>query len=342
MKKSTLEKASAVLKKIETVLKGGAGASKSSLSELSSEFYTLVPHNFGMKGPPPINNLQLLLAKSELLQTLGDVEIAQSILKAADASGVIENPIDSHYKKLRCNLTPLDHGSSLFNLLSRYTTQTHGPTHTNYTLQVLDIFEVSRYCSSPPLSLRSLFALILTLALSREGEAARAEKHKNMDNRYLLWHGSRLTNWMGILSQGLRIAPPEAPVTGYMFGKGLYFADVSSKSANYCCTSADNNTGIMVLSEVALGKMYDCFQAEYMDKPKPGFDSTRGVGKLYPNPSDTQTLPGGVKVPVGACVPQMINNGGGYTALQYNEFIVYDVAQATIRYLLKLKFNYKK
>jgi poly [ADP-ribose] polymerase len=33
--------------------------------------------------------------------------------------------------------------------------------------------------------------------------------------------------------QGLRIAPPEAPVTGYMFGKGVYFADSSSKSANY-------------------------------------------------------------------------------------------------------------
>ena len=44
--------------------------------------------------------------------------------------------------------------------------------------------------------------------------------------RMLLWHGSRLTNWVGILSKGLRIAPPEAPVTGYMFGKGVYFADM--------------------------------------------------------------------------------------------------------------------
>jgi len=35
-------------------------------------------------------------------------------------------------------------------------------------------------------------------------------------------------------TQGLRIAPKEAPVTGYMFGKGVYFADMSSKSANYC------------------------------------------------------------------------------------------------------------
>ena len=39
--------------------------------------------------------------------------------------------------------------------------------------------------------------------------------------RQLLWHGSRLTNWVGILSQGLRIAPPEAPVTGYMVGHGF-------------------------------------------------------------------------------------------------------------------------
>jgi len=31
----------------------------------------------------------------------------------------------------------------------------------------------------------------------------------------LLWHGSRTTNFAGILSQGLRIAPPEAPVVSY-------------------------------------------------------------------------------------------------------------------------------
>ena len=42
---------------------------------------------------------------------------------------------------------------------------------------------------------------------------------KDIGNRMLLWHGSRLTNFVGIISQGLRIAPPEAPVTGYMFGK---------------------------------------------------------------------------------------------------------------------------
>lgn len=54
---------------------------------------------------------------------------------------------------------------------------------------------------------------------------------------------------------GLRIAPPEAPVTGYMFGKGIYFADMVSKSANYCSTTPDNPKGLMLLCDVALGNV---------------------------------------------------------------------------------------
>ena len=44
-------------------------------------------------------------------------------------------------------------------------------------------------------------------------------------------------------------------MTGYMFGKGIYFADMVTKSANYCWTSRSNNTGLMLLCEVALGDM---------------------------------------------------------------------------------------
>ena len=62
--------------------------------------------------------------------------------------------------------------------------------------------------------------------IERKGEEERFQqspyaKVKGNDRR-LLWHGSRVTNYGGILSQGLRIAPPEAPVNGYAFGKGVY------------------------------------------------------------------------------------------------------------------------
>src|SRR5689334_5824084 len=64
------------------------------------------------------------------------------------------------------------------------------------------------------------------LRFCRTGEEERYKAWSGNANRVLLWHGSRLTNWVGILSQGLRIAPPEAPKTGYRFGKGIYFADI--------------------------------------------------------------------------------------------------------------------
>ncbi len=47
--------------------------------------------------------------------------------------------------------------------------------------------------------------------------------------KQLLFHGSKISNFVGILKEGLRIAPPEAPITGAMFGKGVYFANCSSK-----------------------------------------------------------------------------------------------------------------
>lgn len=83
----------------------------------------------------------------------------------------------------------------------------------------------------------------------------------------MLWHGSRTTNYVGILSEGLRIAPPDAPVTGYMFGKGIYFSDVPSKAANYCHATINNNEGILVLSEVALGTMHEVYRSEKFSKP---------------------------------------------------------------------------
>jgi poly [ADP-ribose] polymerase len=58
----------------------------------------------------------------------------------------------------------------------------------------------------------------------------------------MLWHGSRICNYVGILNQGLRIAPPEAPSSGYLFGKGIYFADRIQKSAPYCQPSKENST----------------------------------------------------------------------------------------------------
>lgn len=105
-------------------------------------------------------------------------------------------------------------------------------------------------------------------------------------NRKLLWHGSRTTNYGGILSQGLRIAPPEAPVSGYAFGKGVYLADISTKSANYCMPSLSGGHGLLLLCEAELGRpMYEILNADYNageEAEKKNCIATLGVGNTVP------------------------------------------------------------
>jgi len=177
--------------------------------------------------------------------------------------------------------------------------------------------------------------------MDRKGESDRYRAFETTNNRMLLWHGSRLTNFVGIISQGLRIAPPEAPVTGYMFGKGVYFADMVSKSANYCNTSRQNNIGCLLLCEVALGNTNDLYDADYHASNLPkGTMSTRGLGSTTPDPNRAVVLPDGCVVPLGAGVAaQGLQR---VPTLRYNEFIVYDTSQVRMRYLVQCRFDYQR
>lgn len=289
------------------------GASNSEFIGLSNKFFTLVPHNFGMKQAPIIDTLEMIQSKREILDNLIEVEIAYSMLQQ-DTNDEL-NPLDAHYDQLKTKLEPIDHKSEEFTLINQYVQNTHAATHDAYSLEVLDVFKVDR-----------------------TGEKRRYKPFKKLHNRQLLWHGSRLTNYVGILSHGLKIAPPEAPVTGYMFGKGIYFADMVSKSANYCFTTPENNTGLMLLSEVALGDMHELKDAKYIEKLPSGKHSVKGVGKTWPDTAQAHTRADGVVIPLGKPVTDQKMR----SSLLYNEYIVYDVAQANVQYLLKLKFNYHK
>ncbi|XP_053602526.1 poly [ADP-ribose] polymerase [Plodia interpunctella] len=295
---------SELLKYIE---KGKVNQSK--IIDATNRFFTIIPHDFGTENAPLLSSAELVQAKCQMLDSLLEIEIAYSILNTDGNDG--ESAIEESYKKLKAEITPLDRNSTEFKMIEEYAKNTHAETHSSYTLEIEEVFKVVRH-----------------------GEDKRYKPFKKLHNRRLLWHGSRITNFAGILSQGLRIAPPEAPVTGYMFGKGIYFADMVSKSANYCCTSKENPCGVLLLCEVALGNMKECSKAEYVTKLPPGTQSVLGVGRTAPAPA--RALAGGALVPAGPPV-----NSDRKTDLLYNEYIVYDVAQVNIKYLLQMKFNFK-
>ena len=79
----------------------------------------------------------------------------------------------------------------------------------------------------------------------------------------LLWRGSRITNFVGILSQGLRIAPPEAPVSGYLFGKGIYLADLAEKSIHYCRSHGSPKALILLIEVTIFNNLGCCWNSEH-------------------------------------------------------------------------------
>ncbi|XDC80304.1 hypothetical protein R6Z07F_011477 [Ovis aries] len=310
LSKRQIQAAYSILSEVQQAL--SQGSSDSHILDLSNRFYTLIPHDFGMKKPPLLNNANSVQAKVEMLDNLLDIEVAYSLLRGGSDDSS-KDPIDVNYEKLKTDIKVVDKDSEEAEIIRKYVKNTHATTHNAYDLEVVDIFKIER-----------------------EGEGQRYKPFKQLHNRRLLWHGSRTTNFAGILSQGLRIAPPEAPVTGYMFGKGIYFADMVSKSANYCHTSQGDPIGLILLGEVALGNMYELKHASHISKLPKGKHSVKGLGKTTPDPSASITMDG-VEVPLGTGISSGVND----TCLLYNEYIVYDIAQVHLKYLLKLKFNFK-
>lgn len=121
-----------------------------------------------------------------MLDTLTDMEVANTIMKTTgdtkkDAETV--NLLDKRYEELGMEeMTPLDHESHEYKSLSEYLVKSSGTTHgIRYRLE--DIFRIER-----------------------QGEKERFQKSEfaklRKSDKRLLWHGSRTTNYGGILSQG--------------------------------------------------------------------------------------------------------------------------------------------
>lgn len=122
-----------------------------------------------------------------MLDTLTDMEVANTIMKTTgdkkkDAETV--NLLDKRYTELGMEeMTPLDHKSHEYKALSEYLVKSSGTTHDiRYRLE--DIFRIERHGEK-----------------ERFQKSEFAKLHKT--DKRLLWHGSRTTNFGGILSQGL-------------------------------------------------------------------------------------------------------------------------------------------
>ncbi len=175
MAESTIQNGQRLLRKLADVINGKA---EGSVSALSDEFYSVIPHDFGFQ---KMSNFVLrtnedVKRKLEMLQSLSEVTFAIRLLSDVSADAATDR-ITASYEKLACELEHLSPSDDVVAMISRYVGTTAGNTagHTHYTLEVEDVFAVRR---------------------SGEEERFRNGLGGRLANHMLLWHGSRLSNWV--------------------------------------------------------------------------------------------------------------------------------------------------
>ena len=264
LKKKTILEAYEALKELDGFLKNGG--TRADIERCSNRFYTLIPHAYGRGAPPPLlKTTEDIKRKIQMLDTLADIEIATTLLSDTTSAGSTKAQVDINYEKLKCGIEPVDEKSAEYAAIAKYVEN----THEGHTPKIVHIYRINR-----------------------EGEEKRYESGgKKLGNRKLLWHGSRLSNFVGIISQGLRIAPPEAPASGYRFGKGVYFADMMSLSTRYCRAGGSKEELCMLLADVALGKCAELEKDQFMTQPIAGSNSTHALGRIEPGATHINLLP---------------------------------------------------
>ncbi|CDO69839.1 hypothetical protein BN946_scf184803.g37 [Trametes cinnabarina] len=122
------------------------GGFRRAVEELTGQYYSIIPHVFGRDRPIVIDNAATLKKELELVDALGDMEIASKLISSTtpkDASGRPVNPLDAHFRSLQLSkMEPVARSSGEFSALETYTRETHGATHQHYKVDVLNAFRV--------------------------------------------------------------------------------------------------------------------------------------------------------------------------------------------------------
>jgi poly [ADP-ribose] polymerase len=304
--KHQVQKGYEVLEELEDAIEG---KKSKSITDLSSRFYTLIPHSFGRRVPPPINTGDLLQKKYDMLNVLNDIEIAVSLQhKEEDAKGahLLPNPADINYGKLKAELEYVDPKTREHDFIKTYMEHTGA---SGRKLKLIDAFRIDR-----------------------KGERDRFKEHDDVKERKLLWHGTNVAVVAAIIGSGLRIMPH----SGGRVGRGIYLASENGKSVWYVGWSG--TTGVMFLAEAALGKEHTITQDNSSLKAAPkGFDCIVARGHTEPDPShDLEWTFEGKKVIIPQGKP--IKSKFTKSSFTQSEYLVYRESQVRLRYILRVQY----
>jgi poly [ADP-ribose] polymerase 2/3/4 len=227
---------------------------RSEMERLTGEFYTAIPHRIGRSraavDTAVIDSLEQFEQKQNTLQLMKDM------LQVNGEGGnvLFDAKVDQEYEALGCEIVPIESANPKFRELADYVEKSQIKTK---NLGVKNIY-----------------------GLKRKGEWDTFTS--DITNQRMLFHGSRIQNWVGILSRGILL--PKIVVSlgvnrtdaGWL-GNGIYFGDAACTSVFYT-TPGRKKTRFIAIARVALGNIKDYTKITYgLAAPPDGFHSCHGV-----------------------------------------------------------------
>lgn len=227
---------------------------QSQLEQLSGDFYTCIPHRIG-RTRDAIQSA-LIDSPADFEQKQETLQLMKDMLQVNGEAGSVlfDDEIDAKYKALQCQVGWLEPDSAEFRQIADYVT---GSQIKSKSIKVKQVY---------------------TLRRPHEWD----EFTTHIDNQRQLFHGSRIRNWVGLLSRGILL--PKIVVSmgvnrtdaGWL-GNGIYFGDTAC-TASFYTTPGKKSTRFMAVARVALGKMAPYKKITYgLERPPEGFDSCHGV-----------------------------------------------------------------
>ena len=292
------------------------------IMDLSNRYYELIPkEKFKNSCILPLTRLDEVKNEIQIIDNLTYIEKAVNILLGANNKINEINPLDYIYYSLQTYFNLIQKDTPEFNTIEKYINNTSGSD------KIINIFSVTR-----------------------KEETQSSNKFNELSNHYLLFHGTKIFNLIGIFSNGLKIAPPEAPTTGYMFGKGIYLSNMYQKSIDYCDTIRDRsdtnkikNYSYILLCEAALGNIYEPninFDTKKLDFLNQGYDSLKSVANKGPDTNKNFVCNNGVIIPLGNIISYNNNNSKYSFTTSYPEYVIYNCEQIKIRYIVQMESSF--
>lgn len=239
------------------------------LTNLSNQYYSNIPFNFGYK---KINADELRLDNDSKIDQAFDV--LDVLGTAKDVQGVIskKNAVDEQYNTLNADLDYIAPSDPVWKWIDA---MFHGTRASNHhflgKLKIHKIFKLARkkedkYFLETAEEIAKESCKFNPSEVYAKYVKSRPDVPKELESLYKKanilpgWHGTRSANMIGITTKGLLIRPSGVTYNGAIFGPGNHFASNSTKAVNYSdCKGSywaqgGSKTAYLFLADVAFGK----------------------------------------------------------------------------------------